>query len=187
MWISVFLLIVIVINFFGVKGYGEAEFVFSMIKILAVCGFIVLGVVIDVGGGPTQRENHEYLGTKTWSDPGAFNNGFQGFCAVFVTAAFAFGGTEMVGLAAAESENPRKSLPRATKQVFWRISIFYIVTLFLIGLIVPFNHPRLLGSHFDQSLNATGHSGAAAKADNITHETSSGKFPSGKIPVQMDK
>ena len=62
-----------------------------------------------------------------------------------MTAAFAFAGTELVGLAAAETANPRKSLPTAIKQVFWRISLFYIVSLTLVGLLVPFNDPRLLG------------------------------------------
>jgi L-asparagine transporter-like permease len=58
---------------------------------------------------------------------------------VFVTASFAFGGTELTGLAAAEAEDPRKEIPKATKQVVWRICIFYIVNLFLVGLIVPAN------------------------------------------------
>lgn len=63
---------------------------------------------------------------------------------MFVTAAFAFAGTELVGLAAAETANPRKSLPTAVKQVFWRISLFYIVSLTLVGLLVPYTDPRLL-------------------------------------------
>ena len=62
-----------------------------------------------------------------------------------MTAAFAFAGTELVGLAAAETENPRKSLPTAVKQVFWRITLFYIVSLTLVGLLVPYTSPRLLG------------------------------------------
>jgi len=118
----------------GVRGYGEAEFIFSTIKVLAVIGFIILAIIIDVGGAP----NNEYLGAKTWHDPGAFNNGFHGLCAVFVNAAFSFSGTELVGLAAAEAANPRKTLPKATKQVFWRILIFYIVSLLLVGFIVPY-------------------------------------------------
>jgi amino acid transporter len=65
---------------------------------------------------------------------------------VFVTAAFAFSGTELVGLAAAESENPQKSLPSAVKQVFWRITLFYILALFFVGLLIPYDDPRLLGS-----------------------------------------
>lgn len=65
---------------------------------------------------------------------------------MFVVAAFAFGGTELVGLAAAESENPRKAIPTACKQVFWRITFFYIVNLFILGLIIRSDDPRLIGS-----------------------------------------
>lgn len=95
---------------------------------------------MNCGGGPEGG----YIGGKYWHDPGAFHNGFKGLCSVFVTAAFAFAGTELVGLAAAETANPRKSLPTAVKQVFWRITLFYIVSLILIGLLVPYNDPRLL-------------------------------------------
>lgn len=130
------------INLFGVKGYGEAEFVFAIVKVTAVVGFILLGIVINIGGTQTQG----YIGGKYWSDPGAFHNGFKGLCSVFVTAAFAFSGTELVGLAAAETANPRKSLPTAIKQVFWRISLFYVVALILVGLLVPYTDPRLLGA-----------------------------------------
>lgn len=76
----------------------------------------------------------------------AFLNGFHGFCSVFVTAAFAYTGTELTGLAAAESANPRKEIPRASQQVVWRIAIFYIVNLFLIGLIVPANSSLYSGA-----------------------------------------
>ncbi|KAF2645932.1 general amino-acid permease-like protein GAP1 [Massarina eburnea CBS 473.64] len=139
-WVAIFLVLIVVINLFGVKGYGEAEFVFAIIKVAAVVGFIILGIVINIGGGP----NGSYIGGKLWRDPGAFNNGFKGLCSTFVNAAFAFSGTELVGLAAAETANPRKSLPTAVKQVFWRISLFYIVSLLLVGLLVPYNDERLL-------------------------------------------
>lgn len=71
----------------------------------------------------------------------AFIGGFHGFCTVFVTASFAYSGTELTGLAAAEAEDPQKEIPRASRQVVWRICIFYIVNLFLVGLIVPANSP----------------------------------------------
>ena len=87
----------------------------------------------------------EYWGARTWYEPGAFQNGFYGFCSVFVTAAFAFSGTELVGLAAAEAETPQKSLPSAIKQVFWRITLFYILGLFFVGLLVRSDDDRLLG------------------------------------------
>lgn len=86
------------------------------------------------------------LGAKYWHNPGAFANGFNGFAGVFVVAAFAFGGTELVGLAAAEATNPLKSVPKATKQVFWRIAFFYIVNLFILGLIIPYTDDRLLSA-----------------------------------------
>lgn len=72
-----------------------------------------------------------------------------------MSAAFAFAGTEMVGLAAAETSNPRKSLPTAIKQVFWRISLFYIVALTLVGLLVPYNDVRLLGSKIRDNSSAS--------------------------------
>ncbi|PNS16765.1 Cationic amino acid transporter 1 [Sphaceloma murrayae] len=141
-WVTVFLVALSTVNFFGVRGFGEVEFVLSMIKILACMGFIILGIVINVGGVPTDPRG--YIGALYWRDPGAFRNGFKGFCSVFVTASFAFAGTELTGLCAAETTNPRKSIPQATKQVFWRITFFYIVNLFILGLVVPSDDERLL-------------------------------------------
>ncbi|KAE9371966.1 amino-acid permease inda1 [Stipitochalara longipes BDJ] len=141
-WVTVFLFLLCIIQFFGVRGYGEVEFILSAIKVAGLIGFIILGVIIDCGGVGSQG----YLGAKYWHNPGAFANGFKGFCSVFVVAAFAFGGTELVGLAAAEAENPRKSIPNATKQVFWRISFFYIISLFILGLIVPYTNENLINS-----------------------------------------
>ncbi|OJJ46220.1 hypothetical protein ASPZODRAFT_67015 [Penicilliopsis zonata CBS 506.65] len=140
-WVTVFLVALSAIQIFGVRGYGEVEFVLSIIKVTALLGFIILGIVIDCGGAP----KGSYIGTHYWFDPGAFTT-FEGFCAVFTTAAFAFGGTEMTGLAAAEAANPAKSIPKATKQVFWRITLFYVVGTFIVGLIVPANADYLLGS-----------------------------------------
>lgn len=150
-WVAIFLVFIIAINMFGVKGYGEAEFVFAIVKVVAVIGFIILGVIINVGGGPQGG----YIGGRFWHDPGAFHNGFKGLCSVFVTAAFAFAGTELVGLAAAETANPRKSLPTAIKQVFWRITLFYIVSLTLVGLCVPYNDPRLLDGSSSEDAKAS--------------------------------
>lgn len=120
-WVAVFLVTLTAIQFFGVRGYGEVEFVLSMVKVLACIGFIILGIIINTGGVPT--DDRGYIGFRYWGNPGAFRNGFKGFCSVFVTASFAFGGTELTGLAAAEADDPRKQIPKATRQVFWRISL----------------------------------------------------------------
>ncbi|KAJ5433648.1 uncharacterized protein N7458_012804 [Penicillium daleae] len=146
-WVAVFWALIVSINLFGVRGYGEAEFVFSVIKVVAVVGFIILAIVINCGGGPERG----YISGKYWHNPGAFYNNFKGLYSVFINAAFAFGGTELVGLAAAETANPRKSLPIAIKQVFWRITFFYVVSLTLVGLLVRYNDERLI--HKSSSAN----------------------------------
>lgn len=150
-FVTVFLVLILVINMFGARGYGEAEFVFSFIKILAVIGFVILGIVIDVGGGPSK----EYIGGRYWHDPGAFRSGFKGLCTVFVNAAYSYSGTEMVGLASAETADPRKTLPKATKQVFWRITLFYMASVTIVGLLVPYNDPQLLNSSSSVDIRAS--------------------------------
>jgi amino acid transporter len=78
-----------------------------------------------------------------------FRNGFHGFCGVFVNAAFAYTGTELTGLAAAETANPRKEIPKASKQV-----IFYVVNLALVGLVVPADTPALTADAGSESLRS---------------------------------
>ncbi|OBA29159.1 amino acid permease [Hanseniaspora valbyensis NRRL Y-1626] len=147
-FVALFYVVIMGINLFGVRGYGEAEFVFSIIKVTCVLGFIILGVILVCGGGP----NGHYIGGTMWKSPyGAFvgDTGAQRFktiMSVFVSAAFAYSGVEMTGLAAAEAANPRKSIPKAAKQVFWRIALFYIVALTLVGLLVSHKDDRLIGT-----------------------------------------
>ncbi|KAL5606905.1 hypothetical protein BROUX41_003281 [Berkeleyomyces rouxiae] len=143
-WITVFMLVIIIINIFGTLGYAEEEFISSFLKLTATVVFMFMAVVFVCGGGPSHGRYNEYWGTRYWSDPGAFQNGFLGFCSVFVTAAFAYSGTELVGLAAAEAKNPAKELPGAIKQIFWRISLFYILGLFFVGLLISSKDPNLL-------------------------------------------
>ncbi|KAL6405327.1 General amino-acid permease GAP1 [Ilyonectria robusta] len=148
--VTVFLVFIFAINMCGIKAYGEAEFIFSIIKITAIVGFILLGMVINIGGPPEGG----YIGGYYWQNPRPFNNGFKGFCTVLVTTAFAFGGTELVGLAATEADNPYKSLPKAFKQVFWRITIFYVGSTFIMTLLVSSDDPRLVGNSNHSSISA---------------------------------
>lgn len=145
-FVALFWVVIVSINMFGVRGYGEAEFVFSICKVLMIIGFIIMAIVLICGGGPGTG----YIGARYWYHPGAFagdtsGKKFKGFCSVFVTAAFSFAGSELVGLAAAESSNPRKDVPGAAKQVFWRITLFYVLCLLLIGMLVPYTDSRLIG------------------------------------------
>ncbi|QRG35813.1 hypothetical protein FDK38_000138 [Candidozyma auris] len=148
-FVAIFWVVVFLITMMGVRWYGEAEFIFCLIKVVTVIGFIILGVVLICGGGPTK----DFVGGRYWRHPGAFANGFKGVCSVFVTAAFSFGGTEMISLGAAEAANPSKAIPQAIKQVFYRIIIFYFGTIIVIATLVPYNDHRLLNA--ESSVDAT--------------------------------
>jgi len=145
-FITVFWVFIILINVFGTLGYAEEEFWSSCLKLAATIIFMIIALILVCGGGPSNGIYSEYWGARLWYDPGAFRNGFKGFCTIFVTAAFSFSGTELVGLAAAETKNPLKSLPGAIRQVFWRITLFYILGLTFIGLLVRSDDKRLLGA-----------------------------------------
>lgn len=154
-WITVFLVFIVIINIFGTLGYAEEEFWSSILKLSATVIFMIIALVLVCGGGPSSGQYDHYWGARLWYDPGAFKNGFKGFCSVFVTAAFAFSGTELVGLAAAEAHNPVKSLPGAIKQVFWRITLFYILGLFFVGLLISCDDDNLLGANPYADVNAS--------------------------------
>jgi amino acid transporter len=145
-WITLFFVVILVVNIFGTLGYAEEEFWSSCFKLAATLIFMFIAVILICGGGPEGGRFDEYWGARYWYAPGAFQNGFPGFCSVFVTAAFSFAGTELVGLAAAESKNPTQALPSAIKQVFWRITVFYILGLSLVGMLVSSRDSRLLNS-----------------------------------------
>ncbi|KAJ4394839.1 Amino-acid permease inda1 [Gnomoniopsis smithogilvyi] len=145
-WITVFLVLITLVMMFGAIGFAEEEFWAASLKLAAIVIFMITALVLVLGGGPSDGRYSTYQGSQTWQDPGAFRNGFRGFCAIFVTAAFSFSGTELVGLAAAEAKNPVRSLPGAIKQVFWRITLFYILGLMFVGLLIRSDDPRLLGS-----------------------------------------
>ncbi|EPY50432.1 cationic amino acid transporter Cat1 [Schizosaccharomyces cryophilus OY26] len=142
-WISIFLVTVIIINLLGVRAYGEVEFVLSFIKVIATLGFVILAIIIDCGGVPTDHRG--YIGGSIIKH-NSFRNGFKGFCSVFVAAAFSFSGTEVIGLAAAETDNPKKTLPKSVRQIFWRIALFYVVSLLMIGLLIDPEDPNLMGN-----------------------------------------
>lgn len=150
-WVVIFYVFICVLNLFGLRGYGEMEFVCSLIKLAAILGFLILSIVLICGGGPT----HDFIGSRYWHDPGAIHDGFKGVCTVFVTAAYSLAGTELSCLAVAESLSPRKAIPKGIKQVFWRILLFYMITLMLLGFLVPYNSSSLLGGKSSYDANVS--------------------------------
>ncbi|CAK1364308.1 Dicarboxylic amino acid permease [Cercospora beticola] len=146
-WITVFLVIIITINFLGIKYFGELEFWLSSIKVVVILGLILFSLIMACGGA-----DGDVRGFRYWDNPGAFKEyvgtGATGrFTAVWqsmVTAVFAYLGTELVGVTVGEAQNPRKNIPRAIKLTFWRICVFYILSVLFLGMIIPYNSEFLL-------------------------------------------
>ncbi|KAF3807549.1 General amino-acid permease GAP2 [Colletotrichum gloeosporioides] len=128
-------------SFLGSRWFGELEHAFGIGKALAIAVFIFAAIFIIAGAVPTDPRHG--TGAEYWVNPGAVKNGVAGFFLVFRTAGMSYGGTELLGLTAAECKNPQKALPLATKIVFARIFFFYIVALLLLGFVVPSNDPNL--------------------------------------------
>ncbi|EAE3156458.1 amino acid permease [Listeria monocytogenes] len=142
LWSAIFLILIFGLNALSVKAYGESEYWFSIIKVATVIIFLIVGVLTIVGilGG-------EVIGFSNFTAGDApFKGGFFAILGTFLIAGFSFQGTEMVGIAAGESATPETSVPKAIKQVFWRILLFYIFVIFIIGMIIPYTNPNLLSA-----------------------------------------
>ncbi|MDR3190458.1 MAG: amino acid permease [Lactobacillaceae bacterium] len=140
-WAAVVLILVTAINLMSAKTYGETEFWMALIKVIAVILFLIVGLMTIVG-----IMGHQPDVGKNLSADGHFGfvGGMNGILAVFMVAGFSFQGTELVGITAGESETPEKSVPAAISQVFWRILLFYIFSIFIIGAIIYYKDPSLL-------------------------------------------
>ncbi|CAK4030833.1 amino acid permease [Lecanosticta acicola] len=155
-FIGIFWLVITSVNFLPVSFYGELEFWFATIKVVTVVGFLIFAICIDAGAG-----HRGYLGFKYWDHPGAFapylvtdNDAlakFVAFWAVLIQAGFSYQGTELVGIAAGETANPRKNVPAAIKKTFYRILFFFVFTVFFIGLLIPYDNPHLLSDSTNAS------------------------------------
>ncbi|EPS38415.1 hypothetical protein H072_7846 [Dactylellina haptotyla CBS 200.50] len=170
LWITVFLGMVLAVNCFNVRVYGELEYWFGLLKIMTILGLIILMVIINAGGapnhapirfknwefpnGPFRQHYVKYEGVDMWRNqffeyPGITGPGanFLATWGSFTIAAFSFLGTEIVAVAAGEAVNSRQALPSAVRRLFWRIAIFYVLGIFVVGLNVPSTNGRLLQFH----------------------------------------
>ncbi|KAI9208072.1 amino acid permease/ SLC12A domain-containing protein [Polychytrium aggregatum] len=135
-----FYVIIFLFNCVGVKFYGEMEYWFAIIKILTCLVFIIVSILVNVGAVGGGRQ---YIGFKYWTDPGMFTGNTVSFLSLLATAAFSFQGTELVAIAAGEAANPRRNIPKAINNVFWRILFFYVTVILMIGLDIPYTDPDL--------------------------------------------
>lgn len=139
-WAAAFLTLLTVLNALSARAFGEAEVWFSAIKVAAVVAFMAAGVAMIAGIMGGHR-----AGTTNWTVGDApFHGGVLSVVSVFMIAGFSFQGTELVGVAAGEAANPRRDVPRAIHTVFWRILLFYVGAIAVIGFLVPYTDPNLL-------------------------------------------
>ncbi len=140
LWIPAIVLIVLLLalNLPSVKNFGEIEFWFALIKIVAILALIVVGGFM-VAIGFTAPSGHQAQISNLWIHDGMFPHGLVGFLGAFQIALFAFLGSELVGTAAAETRDPYKTLPKAINAVPVRIIIFYVLTLAVILMVTPWN------------------------------------------------
>lgn len=136
----IIIIVMVVINLAGVRAYGELEYWFSILKVLTIIIFIICAILVDAG---LVGQKIKY-GMAAWHIEGApFKGGFLGFVKTLVSVGYAYGGSEMTGVTAAESRNPHKHVPRAVNTVLLRIAFFYIISIFLLGSIIRNDDPKL--------------------------------------------
>ncbi|KAF4343904.1 dicarboxylic amino acid permease [Fusarium beomiforme] len=147
LWIMIFIVLTTVVGLCFVRVFGEVEFWFALLKILLVVFLIILGLVINLGGVP----GTERIGFRYWKDPGPFVEyiatgswgQFLGYWSVMTSAVFSFAGVESIAMAAAETRNPQRAIPKACKNVFIRILVFYILAILIVGMLVRSDDERL--------------------------------------------
>ncbi|MBW3092116.1 amino acid permease [Bifidobacterium sp. 82T10] len=171
-WVSaaVFLVVIAAANLLGVSKFGEFEFWFAIIKIVAVVAMILGGLAVLVAGLPTDSGIKASFANWFAIDGGFFPHGLMqrtadgqwtGLLMALCVVMFSFGGTELIGITAGETENPRTTIPRATNGIIWRILVFYIGALGVIMAVVPWNTIDGKSSPFVQIFDSVGVHAAA--------------------------
>lgn len=140
-WSALFLAALFLMNYLSTRSFGESEYFFSSMKVITVFVFLFVGTMLILGIGGTSP------GFENWTRGEApFVGGFASIMAIFMVAGFSFQGTELIGVAAGESEDPEKNIPKAIHSIFWRILLFYIGAFVVIGFLIPYDDPNLLNS-----------------------------------------
>ena len=158
-WISAlgFFVLINTINLLHVKVFGETEFLFSMIKILAIIGMIGYGAWLLASGHGGAHASISNL----WARGGFFPNGISGLIMAMAIIMFSFGGIELVGIAAAETKNPTTTIPKAVNQIVYRVLLFYVLTIIVLLSLFPWNQIAEGGSPFVLIFDSLGSQGVA--------------------------
>ncbi len=187
-WSIIFLVIIVGLNVLSSKAYGESEYWFAGIKVVTVIVFLIIGILMIAGiMGGSEIGFHNYV-----VDDGPFHGGIKSIFAIFLIAGFSFQGTELIGIAAGESENPDKTIPKAIKSIFWRILIFYLGTIIILGAIIPFTEASVDTSPFTMVFERAGVAGAASLMNaiiltSVLSAGNSGMYASTRMLFSMAK
>jgi aromatic amino acid permease len=155
---AVFVALFAVVNLSGVRQFGELEFWFAFIKVAAIVGFLIIGTLLVLGLLP----GTDPVGTSNLLGHGGFApEGIGGVAAGLLVVVFAFGGIEIVTIAAAEARDPQRAVARATRTIVWRILLFYVGSVAIMVLVLPWNAPALQSGPFVAVLELAGLQGAA--------------------------
>lgn len=146
-WSGIFAVVLFSLNALSARAFAEAEFWFSSIKILAILLFIVLGGAalfgfIDLKGG----QEAPFL--SNFTAHGLLPNGFSALIITMIAVNFSFQGTELIGIAAGESENPETTIPRSIKQTVWRTLVFFVLAIFVVAGLIPMEKAGVIESPF---------------------------------------
>ncbi|RAS72304.1 amino acid permease [Priestia endophytica] len=155
MWCLIFTVVVFLLNALSAKAFGESEFVFSSIKILAILLFIIVGGaamfgLVDMKGGESAPFFSHFV-----SD-GLFPNGVTALLITMISVNFSFQGTELIGIAAGESENPEKTIPRSIRQTVWRTLFFFVLSVVIVAGVLPREQAGVVESPFVAVLDKVG-------------------------------
>lgn len=143
--------ILVISNCLSVKNFGEVEYWLSMIKVVAITLFIILGIaaIFDVLPGSTTSGIQ-----NLWVNGGFAPNGYVAIVAALLMVMFSFLGSEIVTIAAAESEDPKNNIKRAIRSVVWRLAIFYVGSITVVACLIPWNEPGLADGSYQAVLRA---------------------------------
>lgn len=155
-WIAGFSIILLIVNILNVGSFGESEYWFSLIKVLAICFLLVAGVVLFAGIGTPRRGLEAYTAYG-----GFFPHGMAGVWAAVTMAVFSFYGLEAAAVGSGEARNPERTVPRALRRIMVRLALFYIGSMTLLVGIVPWNQTGISESPFVLVYRKIGIPGAA--------------------------
>lgn len=155
-WSAVFIAAILIINLLSAKSFAETEYIFAGLKVLAVLLFIVIGGLAVFGVIQLQDGSSGSFVSHFIGEDGIFPNGFTPVFITMMSVVYAFQGSEIMGVAAGETENPEKNIPKAIKTIIYRIIIFYILAVVVVSALVPFEDASVLESPFVAALDVIG-------------------------------